>query len=367
MKKILIYCSVFLAFNSCIEPYEFVVEDESPGFVIDGYITNTSYLQSLSYPSDGELMQVKISYTSDVDNVENSEISGAKVWLQDKAGNQWNYSSEGNTGNYYLSDPDFKALQGVDYQIVVVLPQGDTIKSTWERLPHNIDLPMGDIRFEEITKNVYQFIQGERTIVNQKGVDVMIELPENDSDQPVHYHWEFQPTWIYIAPLASSTSIYRKCWASNQVFLSDYQLHQDLNGGYKNRLFYLPTEYNERIFHKLSVLVVQQILSEDYYNYWSEIKAQADRGGLFAEPPYNLKTNLSSSNPDVRVNGYFAVVAEQAKRWYFDTSMLSYNVPNTQLESCQEMPFPSLKCNNCEAYQGGEATNVKPSWWSDEE
>lgn len=366
MKNILSYCILFLVFNSCVEPFEFVVKNENPGIVVDGYITNVSYNESLAYPSDGHLMQVKVSYTSDVDNVNDQGIN-ASVFLQDESGNQWIYSPTSPDGNYYLADFNFQAINGVAYRLLVVLPEGDTIKSSWEQLPENIDLPMGEIQFEEVTQNVYEFTQGERTIVNQQGIDVMIELPENDADHSLYYKWDFQPTWIYIAPLASSTSSFRQCWATNNIFLSGYLLHQDLKGGYDHKLFYMPTAFNERIFHKLSVLILQKSLSEEYYNYWREIEAQADRGGLFAEPPFNLKTNLSSSNPDIRVNGYFSVVGEQAKRWYFDASRLSFNVPNTQLESCQEMPFPSAKCVNCEAYQGGEATIEKPFWWSDVE
>jgi hypothetical protein len=98
--------------------------------------------------------------------------------------------------------------------------------------------------------------------------------------------------------------------------------------------FFLETIGNERINGKLSVLINQIASSEEYFNYYKEIQDQANRGRLFDAPPYNLMTNFNSSDPDKKVFGYFGVVHEQAKRWYFNRLDVSYLVENTWRVNC---------------------------------
>ena len=56
---------------SCVlmcKRYEFLIENEQPSLVVEGYISDKSYNETLQYPGDGRCFSVKISYTSDVIN-----------------------------------------------------------------------------------------------------------------------------------------------------------------------------------------------------------------------------------------------------------------------------------------------------------
>ena len=70
-------------------------------------------------------------------------------------------------------------------------------------------------------------------------------------------------------------------------------------------------------------------MNEDYYFFWKEMQEQNEGGAIFDRPPFNLRTNFHSLSGDKKVSGYFGVVQEQAKRWYFDMSELTYHVENT--------------------------------------
>ena len=213
---------------------------------------------------------------------------------------------------------------------------------------------------------MYQVKAGEKVVVSIRGINVFVEVPENSTEMPAYYRWKFEPTWIYIAPLARSIEPDYKCWASNKNYLPDYALQIDNKGDYRKQLFFLEVDRNERVFEQLSVLVVQQSVSEAYYYFWKEMQEQVESGGLFETPPYNLQTNLKAVDSDRKVFGYFGLVNEQAARWYFTVEDLSYKVENTLKADCAvsygpDGPAPS--CLSCLEYTKGEATNVEPVWW----
>lgn len=96
------------------------------------------------------------------------------------------------------------------------------------------------------------------------------------------------------------------------------------------------------------------------------MQEQNESSQLIDKPPYNLDTNFQSLNGEKRVSGYFGVVHEQAKRWYFDKKDLSYFVENTLQKDCT-VPFQDKapECFDCREYSFGITSNVKPSWWID--
>ena len=138
----------------------------------------------------------------------------------------------------------------------------------------------------------------------------------------------------------------------------------DDEGGYSKDLFFVEIEGNERILNEFSVLIEQQVMNEDYYFFWKEMQDLNQPDGVFATPPFNLKSNLTASKG--KVYGYFGVVREQAVRWYFNRTDLSYNVPNWLPEECQRECGPGCPpppCFNCLRYEGGDVTNIRPTWW----
>ncbi|HEX5172037.1 MAG TPA: DUF4249 family protein, partial [Cyclobacteriaceae bacterium] len=181
------------------------------------------------------------------------------------------------------------------------------------------------------------------------------------------YKWDFYSHWIFIAPIPPLFSPVKKCWVKNPYYLSDYTLQEDYKGGYDKNLFFVETLQNERILEDLTVLIRQEIVSKDYFFFLKELQDR-DQGSLQSDrPPYNLKTNINSSNGEKSVVGYFAVINEQARRWYFNRNDLSYNVANTLRSTCipnSPGPFvPPPGCNSCLEYTGGEPSTVEPSWW----
>jgi hypothetical protein len=356
---------LYMAVAGCVEPYEFVVKDASPSLVIEAYISDKSYNETLSYPSDGRHFTVKLTETGDVTNVRPNAVTGASVELMSSENQHWSYQ-EGSGGIYTLFDDVFEAKRGIQYKMRIALQNEDIYESDWQAMPDTDVPPMGAIGFRESEKQVYVMESG-KWVLRTKQIGVgEIELPDNTSGQAIYYRWNFVPMWIYVAPLISQVSPVYRCWATDQNYLNNYALQIDKSGGYRKDLFDFLTIRNERIFEKFSVLVIQQTLTEDYYNFWKEMKEQNEGSALIDTPPYNLKTNFSSPTGAKRASGYFGVTAEEAKRWYFDRTQLSYHVENTLRADCLVVYGPgppAEECTDCRAYSFGKAVNVKPAWW----
>ncbi len=369
IRKVPVIVLTFLIALGCVELYDFNVENGKSSLVIEGEISDVSYRDYLKFLADGRHFMVKLSRTSDVDNVRDEKIRDAEVFLLDNRDHRWDYtSSEMNPGFYYLFDDDFRAEPGVSYQLKVILSGEESYQSDWEQMPEVESGPLGDIDFEEVVTQKYVFRNNERVLGDVRGVNVRVDLPEVISSDPVYYRWTFSATWVFRATLVSITEDDYRCWITNPSYLSNYVLLKDNTGGYKNKLFIIDVDHNDRIFDRISILISQYTMPEGYFNYWEEIQEQDDRTGLFDPPPFNLQSNLHADNSEQDVFGYFGVVHEQGTRWDFSRLDLSYPVKNTWREYCTNPNIilgPYSECLSCFNYALGIPTNVKPYWWDE--
>lgn len=357
--------AVFVIVLGCIEPYEFVVRDEEPGLVVEAFISDKSFNETLSYPSDGRYFTVKLSLTGDVTNVRPVPVTGAQVELEASNGQLSHYTEDKN-GLYVLRDKDFKALAGVEYKLRIVLPDESVYESKWESLPEVDVPPMGEIGFIETEKEVFVLEATKWVVKTKQFATATITLPENTTGERIHYRWTFSPTWIYVAPLAPQHDPAARCWATDPLYLNSFTVQSDHSGGYAKNLFDIETVRNVRIYNKFSVLVTQQAMTEPYFSFWNEMKERNEQSALLDRPPFNLETNFSSSTGDKKVSGYFGVTTEQARRWYFDRTDLSYYVEDTMLADCQVVygpDPPAPECFVCTEYSFGNAVATRPSWW----
>ena len=361
-KKLGMYL-LFISAAGCIEPYEFVIHERSPGVAVEAMISDKSFNETLTYPSDGRYFTVKLSETGDVTNSRPVGINGAMIAILASDGSIWSYTETGN-GLYAVIDKDFKAHPGIRYKLRISLPDEQVIESEWVSLPLVPPPPMGDVSFSEVSKDMYVMESNKWVVRNIAGVETKISVPRSAVGESLYYRWTFDPIWIYKAPLASVSEPGYICWATDPNYLNTFALQSDRTGGYEKELFFFRTIRNERIYEKLSVLVTQYAMTPEYFSFWEEMKSRNEGSKLKDTPPFNLKTNYSSSS-ETRVSGFFGVVREQAHRWWFLKNELSYPVENMLKEDCLANfgGPPAEECLDCRDYSFGQALNVKPEWW----
>jgi hypothetical protein len=365
MSRSLIFIILLSLTSDCIEPYNFRIKNNNPTLVIEAHISNVSFEDAKNYPSDGRYFSTKLAYTSDVINIHDAPVSDAAVILYDDLDNSWLYDeSPTGSGYYYLYDGHFKVDVNRSYKLQIHLSNGSIYESDFEKTNNTFAPEMGAIDFKETTKLTYEIEIGEKVINAKNGIDVGISIPINEQKKTLYYRWDFEPTWIFTAPFGSIARPDYHCWVSSKYYIKDYALLEDNVGGFRKGLFFMETTRNDRIYEEISILITQYSMTEAYYNFWNEMMEQSQKGGLFDAPPYNLSTNFHCVNCDSKVSGYFGVVEEQATRWYFKKSDLSYQVENTLRADCS-VPFqdPGPECFSCLAYPFGNSINVKPEWW----
>jgi len=357
---------ITLSFYSCVEKYDINITNKIDGVVIEASISNISYNKTIAYPSNGRIFQVKLKTLSDVTNTKDEPISRARVTLIDDRGNKVFYIENNRfPGTYTLNNRDFAAVFGVKYKLNIRIPSGEEFESSWETMPVETT-EVGKISIEETAINKYIFgINSEKTIKNFEGIDVNIEMPKNNSEDFKYYRWIYKPIWIYIAPLARASSPVKKCWVTDNSYLGHQTLEKSKFSNYKNKLFFLQTTGNYKVYTYFSVLISQQVLSEGFYNFNKDLDKQGNRGGIFATPPFNLRTNYTCTKGDKSVYGYFEVFTENATRWVFDQYKLSYFITDDLLPICiaaKDIPAEPSGCESCIKIIGFPSTSP-PFWW----
>ncbi|QCK15706.1 DUF4249 family protein [Mangrovivirga cuniculi] len=368
--KRLIFLPLFILLVGCVELYDFVIEDESPYLVVEGYISDASFNETLTYPSDGRYFTVKLSYTSEVTNVWGQDVSGAIVKLIDSEDNTWYYTEVYTDDRpvYQLLDNTFEAESGREYKLHVTLPDENIFESEWVSLP-SLSPEVGEVNFTEEDKDGYDYIRGEKEVVTIKGITASVELPEHNQNDTYFYKWTFDPTYIVKTPydIPDGSPIPAYCYVTNKYFLNVFTLQEDITGGYQQDLFFLEVIGNESMDDWLSVLIVQQSLNKEYFFFWQELKESNSGNPIIEKQPFNLATNFKSVNSESQVAGYFDVVSEKATRWYFNHDMLSYDTEDAWASMCALAIGPGPPpdgCENCLEYPKGIVTDQKPSWWN---
>ncbi len=364
MKKV--FLIALLGFSSCVEKFDFNVSQEDKGIVIQSFISNQSQFESVSIPHEGDFFTVLLSETSDVDNIRDVKLTGASVFLMNREGTRWDYVESGN-GEYALERPFFKAQNGVEYQLNVVLKEGDTFKSDWEMMPQ-VANEIGDFSIKEVSPERYVSEADEFVIREIDGLNLYVDVPKKSGETNYHYQWSFEPIWQYSSSLAeriNSTKVV--CWVTSSFYQKQFLLQQDSKGDFKKELFYIQTKGNERLYQYFSTIVYQDVVSPGYYSFWNDLQAQGDKGGLYDQPPFGLPTNFTAINSNRTVNGYFGVVNRATKRWTFEPYELSYAIENNLFDLClllDNEPGPKEgQCYYCDEYNQGQATTRPPSWW----
>ncbi|WP_420583218.1 DUF4249 domain-containing protein [Reichenbachiella sp.] len=357
--KILSLIIALLCNISCVEDFKFDVPSDVKGIVVEGYISNLSYSDQLAYPKDPAIFELGLRYTSDVTNVRDEPVLGAQIELHGSSGEVYDYAEIGE-GRYGLFYGEVKALPGLEYQIIITLEDGTEIYSEMTGLPESS--PVGDLFIEEASQSVYEYRRDELVISEKNGINLNIKTAPNNSGSPYYYKWDFITTFIKTAFLAGDNSPFRYCWTSSIYYYKDYKLLEDLKGNAPSSLFFLDTN-NSRLNEGFSVMIRQMKMPKGYYQFMKDLQVQGEQSELFAKPPFNLVSNLHSD--EINVFGYFGVVQEDYKRWYFDKDEVSNYGGYKKGCVFDDVPPPyPASCFNCLQYSyDGPVSNEAPIWW----
>lgn len=361
---LIVFLASLFTVIGCVEPFSPPEVNSDEGYlVIDGFLNIGS-----------DTSRIELSHTQNT-NAQTSIITepGAKVTVEGEKGETYTFTEKGN-GSYYLPPYAFNTAQ--KYRLRVKTRVGGEYLSD----------------FVEV-KNTPAIDAIEGKIDTRQDAMVMQVNTHDATNSTRFYRWKFEETWEYRAAFYSSLELvkgvidYRKedinlCWrtmkSSNILLGSTIKLSQDIIKDLP--ITTVPISTN-KLYIKYSILVKQYGLTQDAFEYWTNLaKTTEGTGSLFDPLPSQITGNIrSTTNPKELVFGYFSAAVEQKKRIFLTPNLGRYptcSAPDTLKiedalkssatlmnytgERSELILATSAYCADCRA-QGG--VTKRPSFW----
>lgn len=319
MNRILYFILIFFAAllnNGCIEEYTPEFRKSSEKLVIDGSITNLEGNQN-----------IRISKSTSVSSPFFNGVSDCFVEIIDDQGNSYSYQ-ESSKGNYSRTFTADEAGVGSSFALHVVTNDGKEYMSDFVTMMDCPEIDSVYYRQEKLYSLGDEF--------NYDGVQFYIDIDAPD-DYSRYYAYQLNETWEVLTPFTTEY-VYdslrvmvvpdelvglNHCWQSSSV--EDYFVastaDNEMNRIKGVRLHYV-SNYSSRLTIKYSVKVNQMSVSEEAYNYFSELRAQSfETGDFYDKQPAQLVGNIYNINkPDEEVLGFFTASAAKSKRVFVSES-----------------------------------------------
>ena len=297
-----------IPFIGCIDEIALNVETEERTLVVDGFVSDL----------EGSF-QVKLSKSSVIgvgqDNIL-TPVPGVSMQLMDEKGVSYPYF-EIEEGVYELTS--FVALRDVDYFIDIVLADGRHYQSTPAKLRASsiISSISYEITNETFRNNAGRFV--DRQIIAMK-----LETDVSGSIDPPYLRWRVEGEYA-LSENSPGALVTKTCYIPTKLDLNDVRVF-DTSKLKDGKLFdqaIAETEYNYRFAEQFCYHISQFSISEDEFNYWSNIKEIIDiNGGLFDPPPGTLIGNITNvEDPSDIAVGYFSVASVSFKREFINGGM----------------------------------------------
>ncbi|HTH54399.1 MAG TPA: DUF4249 domain-containing protein [Cyclobacteriaceae bacterium] len=300
--KLYRFAFVVVMLVQCKDPFVPPVSTASQNFlVVDGFVNSTD-----------SIAQVKLSRATPLSSVQRSPAeSGAVVSIETDLGSFLSLS-ESSSGVYSL-----KSFFANDRKYKLHIQTSDGEKYSSEFISLQKAPPLDSITWSPQADGLALFVNSHD--------------PEG---QTKYFRWTYEETWEHISFLHSGliydpvldTVFLRPpdqqidtCWTtlpstSIQLYATS-NLQQDDASNYQ--LFVLP-KGSEKLAIKYSVLVKQQALSEEAFNFWSQLRNTSENlGGLFDPLPSQVNGNiLCETDPSKIALGFFSGGSVTSKRTF---------------------------------------------------
>lgn len=315
IKNISILTVVLLLFYtiSCVDPIQIEIPEEDPLLIVDGLITD----------QPGPYV-IKLALSSPINQLSANPVTQASVFIEEEGGEVVTLI-ETNPGEYKTDSASFRGKVGKKYKLNISLSTGQNYKSNWELMKaappiEDVSYEFGPLPNEEI------FVQGVKIFLDTKD-------PENKTQ---FYRWEYEETWMHIAPFASGliflgndtaaiekpNSVCYNSSNSNSIYIaSSIKNSQDIISKFH---LHTVSGFGSQLRYRYSILVKQYALSEDEFLFWKSVKeANEDSGTLFDRQPQSTTGNITRiENEDEPVLGYFSASGYSEKRLFISRAEL---------------------------------------------
>lgn len=306
----MLVCVGLLSFlMHCIDPVDIDIPEQAPLLVVDGLITD----------KPGPYF-VRLSESSQLNEFQVNPVAGAQLVIEEEGGGSASLT-EIEPG-YYLTDSlDIRGEVGKRYRLVVSFGADRNYQSDWIQL--KAAPPIGDIYYE------FGFLSNERIPVQGANLFLDTRDPENKTR---FYRWEYEETWIHIAPFASGLLFlgngeteqgpaFPLCYnsaRSNNIFIaSSVSNTEDVISKFPIKTV---SGFGSELRYRYSFLAKQYAMDESEFLFWKSVQeANENTGTLFDRQPQSTTGNMIRlENNDEPVLGFFSVSGYAEKRIFIE-------------------------------------------------
>lgn len=318
--------------SSCVEPFEPVLEESQEVMVISGMITDRPGRHTLS-----------VSRSSPYTTPEFQPVEFCVVTATDQDGNMIHYTHEGD-GVYAVDVPDSFLEVGDAVSLQVFTPEMQEYRSAYDTI-----LPCPDF------DSLYYEIQERETPDPEKnvmGIQFYLDMSGSSSDSR-NIMWQVDETWEYWASLFGTHRWHEdgtveqfrsnplfNCWKSFPIDRLYTATTRNLSSNeIKGMALNYVSNQTDRLSVTYSLLVKQQSLSREAYDYFQRLNEQAaEAGGLYDIQPSSVKGNLYSVyDPDEVVLGFFHATQLREKQIFVhNNNYFEFFIPHI---SCEYLPL----------------------------
>ncbi|MEN8227508.1 MAG: DUF4249 domain-containing protein [Bacteroidota bacterium] len=320
-----IWILLLLLCGSCVEPFQPVIEETQEVMVIYGVITDQPGIH-----------RVTVSTSTPYNDPSLVPVSGCVVRVEDELGNMSIYA-ETDPGIYETTLNTPFLATNKSYTLFVNTQGGGEYQSSYDTL---LACPPIDSIYYEVDS-----IGTSDPNVIRYGVQFYSELT-GSNDASRNFRWQLEETWRYhsakmanqfwyggplIPVMADSiftcymTGPVNGLYSASTRYLSENKLK-------RNKLAFVSNE-TPRLRLEYSLLVKQQSLTNEIFNYWDRMESQtSDGGGLYETQPASTIGNIYNVHrPEEKVLGCFYATQQQSKRLTFK-SEFDFYVPGFTCE-----------------------------------
>lgn len=295
-----------ILFTGCTETYPLLTNTFEEVIVVEATITNELKNQ-----------EIKITKTAKFEDENYLPESGAKVFITDDAGDQYDFKE--NDG-IYISEVEFKAESERKYQLHITTKNGKSFESEAETLT-SINPMQSVVAAVEKKDNV-------------NGVSIRINSfdPQRKSN---YYRYEYEETYKVVAPkwsplkavfdangqlnLVTNSENTQVCYGNKK---NTDLLLVNTNNLSEDRVDFMARFISDQdyiITTRYSILVKQYIESVTAFNYYATLK-KISGSGIILSPvqPGFLLGNIKAVNSNDKIAGYFDVASVSTERIYFN-------------------------------------------------
>lgn len=255
--------------------------------------------------------------------------NNAEIEVVDSDGNVFSFFDSGE-GNYFSEIP-FAIQQNRSYQLHISTSNGSEYKSSI---------------VENVSRSIIDSVYARRTTGNDgsQGIGIFIDS-RNLENTGNFFNYTYEETYKIIAPnwdpfefirpgdgtfsVAARTQEERVCFNTRQsneiIQAQDVSFDSNNLSGFMIR--FLDSD-NFFISHRYSIEITQQIRSREAFEFYNILSSFSSSENLFSQvQPGLLEGNISGTNSETRVIGYFDVVSVAKKRIFFNREDFFPNGP----------------------------------------